>query len=551
MAPTDDRPNVILIMTDDQGYGDIGCLGNDIIRTPNLDQLHPESTRLTDFHVNPLCAPTRAALMTGRYCSRTGVWCTIRGRSLLRRDEVTMADVFAASGYRTGVFGKWHLGDNHPFRPGERGFQETLVHGGGGVCQTPDHWGNSYFDDTYLRNGALEPQQGYCTDVFFDAGMEFIEANRDQPFFVYLPTNAPHGPYLVDDKYAHPYREQGVPENRACFWGMITNIDENVGRLVAKLRELGLEENTIFIFMTDNGTSSGFDARTGEGYNAGMRATKGSQYDGGHRVPCFIRWPARLEPGRDIDTLAAHIDLLPTFIDLCGLVAPEGVEFDGTSLAPLLTGAAAGWPERTLCVDCQQIDYAEKWRRCAVMTQRWRLVDGKELYDIAADPGQTSDLSAEHPDVVAELRQAYEEWWADISERFDEYCEIVIGSDAENPSRLTAHDWHDAENVPWNHRQIQDSDLYLNGFWAIDVERDGRYEFILRRYPLEEDTPLEATTARLKIGDIDQTQSIDASAPSVTFEADLKAGKTRLQSWLTNDQTGAERGAYFIYARRL
>jgi len=461
MTPTDTRPNVILIMTDDQGYGDIGCHGNSVIRTPNLDRLHSESTRLTNFHVNPLCAPTRAALMTGRYCSRTGVWCTIRGRSLLRRDEVTMADVFAADGYRTGIFGKWHLGDNHPFRPQERGFHETLVHGGGGVGQTPDHWGNDYFDDTYLRNGTLEPQQGYCTDVFFDAAMEFIEGNKDRPFFIYLPTNAPHGPFNVDDKYADPYREKGVPENRARFWGMITNIDENVGRLMAKLDELGLAENTILIFMGDNGTSTGYNARTGDGYNAGLRDTKGSPYDGGHRVPFIMHWPAGLQSGLDVDRLAAHIDLLPTLIALCGLKEPRGVEFDGTSLAPLLTGISGTdttlsvpeihWPDRTLCVDCQQVEHPQKWYRCAVMTERWRLVDGEELYDITADLGQTQDVSAEHPDVVAELRRAYEDWWADVSKRFDEYCEVVIGSDAENPSRLTAHDWHDAQEVPWNH----------------------------------------------------------------------------------------------------
>ena len=551
MAATDDRPNVILILTDDQGYGDLGCHGNEIIRTPNLDRLHAESTRLTDFHVNPLCAPTRAALMTGRYCSRTGVWCTIRGRSLLRRDEVAMADVFAASSYRTGIFGKWHLGDNYPYRPQERGFQELLVHGGGGVGQTPDFWGNDYLDDTYWRNGTPEPQQGYCTDVFFDAAMEFIESSGDQPFFIYLPTNAPHSPFNVADKYADPYRQQGVPENRARFWGMITNIDENVGRLMARLQELGLAHNTILIFITDNGTSTGFDPRTGDGFNAGMRATKASQYDGGHRVPCFIRWPARLQAGRDIELLTAHIDVLPTLIELCGLKQPDGVELDGTSLAPLLTGTATHWPDRALCVDCQQIEHPEKWYRCAVMTQRWRLADGRELYDITADPGQTQDVSGEHREVVEELRQAYEEWWADVSQRFGEYCEIVIGADEENPARLTAHDWHDADEVPWNQGHIRDPELHCNGFWAVKIERDGRYEFTLRRLPLEEDAPLEATTARIRIGEVELTQAVPGRAPSITFTADLKAAKTRLQTWLTDENTGKSRGAYFVYAKRL
>ncbi|MFQ6097963.1 MAG: sulfatase-like hydrolase/transferase, partial [Armatimonadota bacterium] len=242
------RPNVVLVMTDDQGYGDLACLGNSVIETPNLDRLHGESVRLSNFHVDPTCSPTRASLMTGRYSSRTGVWHTIMGRSLLHKDEVTMADVFAASGYRTGIFGKWHLGDNYPFRPEDRGFQEVLVHGGGGVGQGPDYWGNDYFDDTYRHNGELEAFKGYCTDVFFENAVEFIEANKGRPFFVYLPTNAPHGPYNVAEEYQKPYLAKGVEARQASFYGMITNIDDNMGRLMRRLRDLGLEKDTILIF---------------------------------------------------------------------------------------------------------------------------------------------------------------------------------------------------------------------------------------------------------------------------------------------------------------
>ena len=328
-------PNVVLVITDDQGYGDLACHGNSVIRTPNLDALYTGSVRLTDFHVGPTCSPTRAALMTGRYCNRTGVWHTIMGRSLLRRDEVTLADVFAAGGYRTGLFGKWHLGDNYPFRPGDRGFHEVLAHGGGGVGQTPDYWGNDYFDDTYRHNGTPKKYAGYCTDIWFDAAMRFMEAHRNRPFFVYLTTNAAHGPYNVAEEYSEPYKDKDVPN--ADFYGMITNIDDNMGRLLGKLKALGIEENTVLIFMTDNGTAAGF--RDGKGFNAGMKGTKGSEYDGGHRVPCFIRWPAGgLGGARDVDRLTAHIDLLPTLIDLCGLEKPPGVAFDGRSLVPLLRG---------------------------------------------------------------------------------------------------------------------------------------------------------------------------------------------------------------------
>ena len=251
------KPNVILIMTDDMGYGDVGINGNTMLKTPHLDQLAKQSVRMTDFHVDPTCAETRAALMTGRYSCRTGVWHTINGRSILREDELTMADVFASNGYSTGIFGKWHLGDNYPFMPRDRGFQTTLIHGGGGVTQTPDVWGNDYFDDTYFRNGEPEPQKGYCTDVFFDATLDFVEENRDKPFFAYLATNAAHGPYRCPEEYSKPYLDQGVEKTMSSFYGMIANIDENVGKLCKRLAELGLEENTILIFTSDNGTARG------------------------------------------------------------------------------------------------------------------------------------------------------------------------------------------------------------------------------------------------------------------------------------------------------
>jgi arylsulfatase A-like enzyme len=545
------HPNVVLVMTDDQGYGDLGCHGNPVIQTPNLDRLYTQSIRLTNFHVGPTCSPTRAALMTGHYCNRTGVWHTIMGRSLLRKDEVTVADVFSAGGYRTAIFGKWHLGDNYPFRPQDRGFGEVLVHGGGGVGQGPDYWGNDYFDDTYFHNGRPKKFEGYCTDIWFEEAMKFIEANKERPFFCYIPTNAPHGPYNVADKYSKPYRDKGVESRQANFYGMITNIDENMGRLMRRLRQLGLEDNTILIFMTDNGTSGG--------YSGGMRGKKGSEYEGGHRVPCFIRWPdGGLTGGSDIDRLTAHIDILPTLIELCGLKEPRGVEFDGDSLVQLLTGQDENWPDRTLITDSQRIEHPEKWRKSAVMTDRWRLVNGRELYDIKADPGQKSDIADGQPKVVEKLRKAYEDWWADVSQRFDEYCEIIIGSDRQNPTRLMSHDWHTPKG-PWNQGAVL-SGMQANGFWAVEVARAGRYQFELRRWPKEVDAPINeaipggkaitVTEARLKIADADMTMPVLKDAHAVTFRLKLKAGKTRLRTWFMDDR-GNSRGAYYVYAKRL
>jgi hypothetical protein len=301
--------------------------------------------------------------------------------------------------------------------------------------------------------------------------------------------------------------------------------------------------------MTDNGTAAG--------HRAGMRGGKGSEYDGGHRVPFFIRWPGKMRANCDIAPITAHIDILPTLIDLCALSKPGNLTFDGVSLVPLLTGRA-DWPERTLFVHSQRIDHPRKWRKCAVMTNRWRLINGKELYDMLADPGQEKNVAATNPETCQMLREAYERWWADLSGRFDDYCEIVVGSKKGPPSRLTAHDWH-GESVPWDQSHIRRG-LQANGFWAIEVAHPGKYEFELRRWPVEVDQPItsaipggkaiQATKARLKIADVDVTQPIPKGASAVTFRVGLEPGKTRLQTWFIDDD-GASRGAYYVYAKRL
>jgi arylsulfatase A-like enzyme len=554
------QPNVVLVMSDDQGYGDLGCHGNTMIRTPNLDRLHDESVRLTNFHVDPTCSPTRAALLTGRYSTRTGVWHTVMGRSLLYPDEVTLADVLSKAGYRTGIFGKWHLGDNYPLRPQDRGFEEVLVHGGGGVGQTPDYWGNDYFDDTYFHNGRAEKQSGYCTNVFFDAAMAFVERHRHEPFFVYLPTNVPHGPYNVNEKYSQRYRDEGVVAPMADFYGMIENLDENVGRLRKRLADLGLADNTIFIFMTDNGTAAGAGNRrnsprqentTWLGYNAGMRGQKGAAYDGGHRVPCFIHYPAgKLTKGRDVKQLAAHIDLLPTLAQWCKAELPQNRALDGRSLVPLLEGDDRPWPERALFVHSQRIEYPEKWRQSAVMTERWRLIDGQQLYDMAADPAQQRDVADEQSNVVKQLRGAYDQWWRSLEPAFDRYAYLVVGSEHENPSHLNCMDWHaDIGDIPWNQTMIRQAP-WANGYWMIEVATAGDYEITLRQQPGEAAIPIEAATARVKIGEVDQVQQVEPGATDVTLRLQLPAGPNRMQTWLTAGD-GKSRGAFFVEVRRL
>lgn len=529
-----EKPNVLIVITDDQGYGDVAFTGNPAIKTPNIDRLRNEGLLLNNFHVDPTCAPTRSALMTGRYSDRVGVWHTVQGRSMLRRREITMADIFGSNGYVTGLFGKWHLGDCYPYRPEDRGFQHSVYHQAGGVGQAPDYWGNDYFDDTYIADGKHQRFEGFCTDVWFDEGMKFIKANKDMPFFAYISTNAPHSPYFCPEKYTKSY--EGNPDVSITeFYGMITNIDDNMAKLMKMLDEEGLAENTILIFMTDNGTAGGL--KSGRGYDGGMRGMKNSEYDGGHRVPFIIRWPSgKIEAGKSVERLTAHIDILPTVIELCGLEAPD-IEFDGSDIRDLLYTDGKSWPDRALVVESQRVVDPIKWRKSAVMTDRWRLVNGTELFDIQADPKQRNDLAQQYPEVVKRLRNEYNSFWGDVSREHSLTSYMVIGSDRSPIVSLSSHDWLIDKLPPWNQNHIKNGDVAEESFWAIEVERDGEYEISLRRWPVEADKGINDGTygkafnykqARLRIGDIDKTNEIPTGAKEVTFRVTLKKGITKL-----------------------
>ena len=554
------QPNVILIMTDDQGYGDISAHGNTEISTPNIDALHAQSVRLTNFHVSPTCSPSRSALLTGRHNLRVGVWHTIRGRCLLRADETTLGDIFSENGYSTGLFGKWHLGESYPFRPNDRGFQETVWHGCGAPGQTSDYWGNDYYDDTYWRNNVPEKFEGYCTDIWFEEALDFIERKKDEPFFCYIPTNAPHEPFLVDQEYKQPYVDAGIEEPRATFYGMIAKVDEQIGLLTKKLDELGLSENTILIFMTDNGSVAGF--KDGKGFNAGMRGIKGSPYDGGHRVPFYIRWPkGGLAHGTDFNQITAHLDIAPTLIDLCNLEYTQKKPFDGISLAGLLKDTVPDEWDRTLFVGTQRVDIPIKWRHTAAMSQQWRLVRGEELYDIEKDPGQQNDIAADHPDVVQKLNADHDVWWASVSEHFDVPARVIIGSDQANPTDINCHDLRSKEvaSIPWKQQLMRDGVAAI-GFWSIDVAQPGTYQFTLRRWPSHLNTPLTAarengtalniTQAKIRIGDQTQSKPVTDDMIGAMFQIDLPQGPTQLQTWFTQ-KNGETTNAYFIQVQRL
>ncbi|MEM9160777.1 MAG: arylsulfatase [Verrucomicrobiota bacterium] len=567
------KPNVILVMPDDQGYGDLSCLGNPILKTAALDALYHESTRFTDYHVSPTCSPTRGALLSGHYTNRAGPWHTIMGRSMLRLSALTMGEVFEDSGYATGMFGKWHLGDAYPYRAEDRGFQDVVRHAGGGVGQTPDFWDNSYFDDTYFRNGEPEKFEGYCTDVFFREAMRFIDESvaAEKPFFAMITPNAPHSPFHCPDEYWEMYKGKGLSPREEIFFGMIHNIDDNVGALRKHLDEKGVSENTIFIFMTDNGTASGEKV-----FNDGMRGKKGSAYEGGHRVPFFMHWPAgNLDKARDIDTLSAHIDVLPTLMDLCGLEIPMDYSFDGRSLAPLIYENPTPWVDRAIMTDSQRVVDPIKWKSSATMTQRWRLINGKELYDIQADPGQKNDVTKEHPEVVASLRAEYDKWWASISPGFAVEERLVIGSDKANPVVLNAHDWITTAPVsPWNQSHIRRG-VETDGHWLVVVEEAGIYEVELRRYPPEVSMPINAVlkpgdpvpglepyrgpegrsigaqTAVLYVGDYYEQKKVGENDEGIHFTLELKEGPTKFRaSFKTGKKHEDVVGAYYAVVRR-
>ena len=417
-------PNVVIVISDDQGYGDLGCTGNSIIKTPNIDHLASESSGLSDYHVAPTCSPTRCSFLTGHWTNRTGVWHTIMGRSMLRENEVTVGQMFSDAGYDTGMFGKWHLGDNYPYRAEDRGFTEVYRHGGGGIGQTPDLWDNAYFDGSYFHNGEIVPAKGFCTDVFFEQANAFISkcAKQEKPFFAYISTNAPHKPLHCPPKYLEMY--EGQSHNIAAFYGMITNIDDNVGKTRQLINDLGVADDTIFIFTTDNGTASGAKV-----FNAGMRDGKGSPYEGGHRVPFFVHWPAGgLTKQHDVNELTHAVDVVPTLLEMTGVKKPEVVKFDGVSIADLLHPTKdVDWPKRFVISDSQRVRDPIKWRSSSVMTGKYRLVNRKELYNVATDPGQKSNIADKHPEVVAEMREFYERWWAELKPTFAQTTEIFLG----------------------------------------------------------------------------------------------------------------------------
>lgn len=583
------KPNVIIIMTDDQGYGDLSCHGNPILKTPNLDRLHAKSLRFTDFHATPMCTPTRGQLLTGRDAARNGAINVSSGRTLLRTELPSIADLFSFNGYRTGIFGKWHLGDNYPFRPEDRGFQETLWFPSSHIGSVADFWGNDYFDDTYNYNGRREKFQGYCTDIFFDHAMQWMQkcSNDEVPFLVYLPTNTPHYPMIAPEAdilemekvfLESDFKDMaaGLKKNLIRFLAMIRNIDMNVGRLVAFLEEEGIGENTILIFTTDNGSTYG-----PRYFNAGMRGMKTELYEGGHRVPFFISRPEGLNtPPRDIKGLTQVQDILPTLVELCKLKISKNIKFDGISLASVLQGKKEVDSERVLLINYSRMpvgfDFPSpaapsilKRNGAGVLWKSWRLLEDSELYNLENDPLQQKNVIDQEPEVVKKMRSFLNNWWEDVKEVANEPQRVIIGNEKENPSVLTACEWMDV----FVDQQFQiKRGIQRNSYWELFVDQPGEYEFELRRWPREADAPLiEAlsggkalpiTSARIFISGVNhvktkipmsfegENKKVMPGDKKVVFNVLLNAGPVTLQTWFDDANNNSLCGAYYVYVNR-
>ena len=424
------RPNIVLVLTDDQGMGDLSCMGNKIVRTPNIDRFAKQSTRFNDFQVSPTCAPTRAALMSGRAPFKNGVTHTIFQRERMALSTFTFPQALQTAGYKTGIFGKWHLGDEEAYLPSSRGFDEMLIHGAGGIGQVqfgdfPPNKENLYFDNVLLHNDTIVQTKGFCTDLFFDAGLAWIKKQHDagDPFFAYISLNAPHAPLVAPEKYTKNFLDFGWDKGTAGRYGMVENIDDNFGQLMEQLDQWEALENTLVIFMTDNGAThlkGKLNGKKVTHFNANLKGGKNSPYEGGSHVPAFWFWPSVLGEDVDVDGLTAHIDLYPTFCELAGVTLPDSVqELDGRSLVPLLKDSKAAWPDRELFIHCGRWPEGRKedfeFKKCAVRTERWRLVNNNQLFDISADPSETIDVAAANPEVVSKLQDSYDQWWSSLS----------------------------------------------------------------------------------------------------------------------------------------
>jgi arylsulfatase A-like enzyme len=557
------RPNVIVIMTDDQG-NNVGYEGNPHVRTPHMDKMASEAVRLTNFHQMPMCTASRAALMTGKYAEQTGAWRTSLGRTLMRADNLTIAEAFKANGYETGHFGKWHLGDAWPMRPQDQGFDEVVGLRCGAISQIADYWGNDYFDDTYYHNGIPKKYEGYCTDVFFNETMRYIKGVKDKPFFVYLAPNVTHLPLKVADHYTKHHLANGVNEKLAVFYGMVDNLDENVGRLSAFLKQEGLDDNTIILFTTDDGTQGAALSQTEKPWFKGMRGKKGSREEGGHRVFCFLRWPASLESW-DNGTIISVLDVYPTLLDLCGFKVPGDIKIEGRSFKPYLANPLDAENDERMVFfyyyNAKNLNDRDKY--LCVIWKNWRMLGEGQLYDIKKDRMQENDVAAEYPEVVQRMEKAFQAYHARGKELVQEPVRFILGGVGSPAIEITGQDmyWTPESKGGQPFGQSAPRDLMqAHGPYKVRIAREGKYRFTLSRYPLYTNMPMSIGGRKFKKDHIIRKVRISIAGKTrekvvmpedtrATFLMNLKVGDADLSTALLGD--GKDGIAYFVTAEYL
>ncbi len=553
------KPNVIIILTDDQGYGDLSCNGNPVLKTPAIDRLQRESFNFTNFHVAPLSTPTRGQLITGMDALRNGAASVLTGRNLLRRELKTLPQIFKENEYSTGIFGKWHLGDNFPDRPMDRGFNKCIWHKGWGLLSEAE-FDNDYFETRYLDSLKVEQSGEYCTNLWFSKAIEWMSKMHKigTPFFAYIPLNSPHGPYHAPAQDYNYYKTRVKDSTTAAFLGMIKNIDRNFERLERWLDSTGLKNNTIVIFMNDNGGTGGVDL-----YNAGMRDKKGSYYEGGHRAICFLRWPGgEYKNPREINYPAQVQDILPTLIDMLQLKASFHYKLDGESLINAIKGKES--KERMFVVQYGGNTQPVKSEGCVVY-DNWRLVGGDELYNILDDPGQTKNVASYNPLILKKMQSFYEKWWNDVEVDAMNVTPVIIGSAKENPVIFNSNNWIDnAVNTQWNVALAKGP--LRGGTTLLQVENDGKYIIEISRWPFHINRHLNSEGPGLSVGgseirrgkalniatgsiklneDILLTESSKINSVSIRFTQYLKRGLYRFKSWFTDSNGIDICGSYY------
>lgn len=545
------RPNVIIIMTDDMG-NNIANLGNPWLKTPNMDKLSKESILLTNFHQDMMCTPSRASILTGKYALRTGAWRTSVGRSNMRPEEVTIAEVFKENGYKTGNFGKWHLGDVWPYRSIDQGFEETVNLKCGGIGQISDYWGNDYFDDTYYHNGKPQQYNGFCTDVFFNETIRFIKdcKQSNNPFMIYLAPNVAHLPRIVGEEYSQPFIDKGHNKNQAIYYGMITNLDENFGRLETVLKELGISDNTIIVFTTDDGTA-GYAAQFDKdgwvlktGFNMGQRGGKGSPYEGGHRLFSYVKWSGgKLEGGKKINEMTSVMDVFPTLMDLCNIKKPEKLDLDGISIKNVLYGEKI--ENRTLVFSKMNPNKPDDFKRnlFCVAQDQWRWINHKELYNVKEDRVQRHNIADKHPEIVRELEKELDAYIQKNAQQREIPVRFILGNDDHKKITLTTQDlWSKSVFNQGHVKALAEG----QGPWKVNFVNNGTYRFTLSRFPLYTNLPFnekalgkrskEFTPKQAKISIDNKTYLTEMNGTEnyVSFEIEVKKGNSDIETWISS-----------------